>query len=105
MAEPLECGSLGYCWRILSAPEALLEISRWWSEAKPPVLIKRVSASRQGRWNPAPLQGASHSRHVPGGFASLHHRLISAAPAGAVKFASSIPGQARLPHSKGSARR
>src|SRR5262249_24567232 len=39
---------------------------------------------------PAPLQGATRSRRASGGYASLHHRLVSTAPPALEEFAGSI---------------
>jgi hypothetical protein len=64
-----------------------MDISRWWSGAKPPELDKNDFASRQGRRtgmrsiaSPTPFQGAGSCWGVSGGYASLHYRLMSAAP-------------------------
>ena len=70
-------------------PGGTMDISRWWSGAKPPELDKNGFASRQGRRTgmrsianpgPASFQGACSCWGVSGGYASLHHRLMSAAP-------------------------
>jgi hypothetical protein len=86
-----------------SSAGGAVEISRWWSEAQPPearrerVALKgrRTKADLPIRANPASLPGREqYSMTCPGGFASLHHRLISVAPTGArnefAEFATSI---------------
>src|SRR5262245_42092340 len=86
-ASPDTAGKLSEAiWR----PGRATEISRWWSlSATTGTDRRRLFASRQGRRTrirnrtnliPAPFQGAWSCGVVPGGYASLRHRLISCAP-------------------------
>ena len=68
----------------------VMELSRWWSGAKPPEVVQQRIPPRMGRRmganpSPAPRRGAISLRRGSGGsrsLRSLHHRLMSNVPPG-----------------------
>ena len=76
-----------------------MDISRRWSEAQAPETSRQGVAPRMGRRTKNSCVPAGTRKIYcvcPGGYASLHHRLHSAAPTGArnnfTEFASGISG-------------
>ena len=67
---------------LFCSPEGTSQISRWWSEAKPPVHDSIFFAPWRGAgqasvWRPFRARSLFHTS---GGFASLKYRLISDGP-------------------------